>query len=96
MTTNESLETLVENLESLRLPELQACFKQVVGKATRSPNRKFLMRTIREEFLMHKIREAAAARRVILQMFQGPTVQGQLGRQYRKLPLTVYVVFQFR
>ncbi|MDP1826679.1 MAG: DUF2924 domain-containing protein [Archangium sp.] len=35
-------------LEALRLPELQARFKEVVGEASRSPNRKFLVRRIEE------------------------------------------------
>ena len=60
MTANTPIETMLNNLETLRLPELQACFKQMVGKATRAPNRKFLIR---------KIREAAAAQ-------QGATEQG--------------------
>ena len=33
-------------LEALRLPELQARFKEVVGEASKSPNRKFLIRRI--------------------------------------------------
>ncbi|MGB1017320.1 MAG: hypothetical protein ACPG4T_24495, partial [Nannocystaceae bacterium] len=48
MTATTSIQTQLNNLENLRLPELQACFKQVVGKATRAPNRKFLIRKIRE------------------------------------------------
>jgi len=52
MTATASIETQLNNLEDLRLPALQACFKQIVGEATRAPNRTFLIR---------KIREAAAA-----------------------------------
>ncbi len=37
-----------EKLDALRLPELQARFKEVVGEASRSPNRKFLIRRIEE------------------------------------------------
>lgn len=37
-----------KKLETLRLPELQARFKEVVGEASRSPNRKFLIRRIEE------------------------------------------------
>lgn len=37
-----------ENLERMRLPELQARFHAVVGEATRCPNRTFLIRRIRE------------------------------------------------
>ncbi|PIE65597.1 MAG: hypothetical protein CSA24_02445 [Deltaproteobacteria bacterium] len=38
----------IETLESLRLPELQARFEEVVGESTRCPNRTFLMRRIVE------------------------------------------------
>ena len=34
--------------EELRLPELQARFHDIVGEATRSPNKKFLLRRIAE------------------------------------------------
>jgi hypothetical protein len=37
-----------ETLEALRLPELQARFKEVVGETSKSPNRKFLIRRIEE------------------------------------------------
>ena len=37
-----------DKLDALRLPELQARFKEVVGEATKSPNRKFLIRRIDE------------------------------------------------
>jgi hypothetical protein len=37
-----------DKLDALRLPELQARFKEVVGEATKSPNRKFLIRRIEE------------------------------------------------
>ncbi len=37
-----------ETLDALRLPELQARFKEVVGEASKSPNRKFLIRRIEE------------------------------------------------
>jgi len=37
-----------DKLYALRLPELQARFKEVVGEATKSPNRKFLIRRIDE------------------------------------------------
>lgn len=35
-------------MEELRLPELQARFHDIVGEATRSPNKKFLLRRIAE------------------------------------------------
>jgi hypothetical protein len=37
-----------ETLDGLRLPELQARFKEVVGEESKSPNRKFLIRGIEE------------------------------------------------
>ena len=36
-------------LEALRLPDLQALFRRIVGEETRCPNRRFLMRRILEE-----------------------------------------------
>jgi hypothetical protein len=35
-------------MEELRLPELQARFHDIVGEATRSPNKKFPLRRIAE------------------------------------------------
>jgi hypothetical protein len=46
-------------LETLRLPELQARFREVVGEITRSPNRTFLIRRITEA-LAAKPQEVAA------------------------------------
>jgi hypothetical protein len=44
-----SIETnTTAELETLRLPELQARFREVVGEITRSPNRTFLIRRITE------------------------------------------------
>jgi hypothetical protein len=48
-------------LERLRLPELQARFREVTGETSRSPNRKFLIRRI-EETLAARAEEAAAVR----------------------------------
>ncbi len=45
--TNRNKRTRNE-LERLRLPELQARFRDVVGETSRSPNRKFLIRRIEE------------------------------------------------
>lgn len=45
--TNRNKRTRNE-LERLRLPELQARFREVVGETSRSPNRKFLIRRIEE------------------------------------------------
>jgi len=39
---------MTDTLETLRLPELQALYAEVVGEPTRSPNRVYLMRRIRE------------------------------------------------
>ncbi len=38
----------LESLSKLRLPELQARFAEIVGEATRSPNKTFLLRRIGE------------------------------------------------
>jgi hypothetical protein len=38
----------LQNLDALRLPELQALYAEVTGKSTKSPNKKFLIRNIRE------------------------------------------------
>lgn len=38
----------MKTIEQMRLPELQATFRQLVGEETRSPNRTFLLRRIRE------------------------------------------------
>lgn len=46
-------------LERLRLPELQARFREVVGETSRSPNRKFLIRRI-EETLAARSEQPAA------------------------------------
>ena len=45
--TNDT-RTEIETLETLRLPELQARFEEVVGEPTRCPNRTYLMRRITE------------------------------------------------
>jgi hypothetical protein len=47
-------------MEELRLPELQARFQDIVGEATRSPNKKFLLRRIAEA-LEAQEQEAAEA-----------------------------------
>jgi hypothetical protein len=38
----------LENIDSLRLPQLQALFAEVTGETTKSPNKKYLLRRIRE------------------------------------------------
>ncbi|MEZ4364599.1 MAG: hypothetical protein R3B48_30765 [Kofleriaceae bacterium] len=38
----------IKAMEGLRLPDLQAKFQEIVGEATRSPNKKFLLRRIAE------------------------------------------------
>ncbi len=53
---NHETTTLAAELEALRLPELQARFREVIGEITRSPNRTFLIR---------RITEALAAKAVI-------------------------------
>ncbi len=51
-----------DDLDSLRLPELQARYQAVVGEATRCPNRTFLVRRIREALAASKPSSAATAR----------------------------------
>ena len=50
-------------LERLRLPELQARFREVVGETSRSPNRKFLTRRIEEALAARAVEEAVPAPR---------------------------------
>ena len=38
----------IASLDKMKLNELQARFAEVIGKKTRSPNRKFLVRKITE------------------------------------------------
>ena len=45
---NDATRSTLDALASLRLPELQARFAEVVGEPTRSPNKKFLLRRIGE------------------------------------------------
>jgi hypothetical protein len=44
MTT--SVQSQMQSIETLRLPELQARFAEIVGETTRCPNRRFLLRRI--------------------------------------------------
>src|SRR5690606_2611908 len=50
----------IKAMEGLRLPDLQAKFQEIVGEATRSPNKKFRLRRIAEA-LEAQEREAAEA-----------------------------------
>ena len=45
---NATTRKQIKALEKLRLPELQARYAEVLGKETRAPNRKFLIRKITE------------------------------------------------
>ena len=45
---NKNTQKTLKSIEKLRLPELQARFAEIVGEASRSPNRKFLLRRIGE------------------------------------------------
>jgi hypothetical protein len=51
-----------KNLETMRLPDLQARFQAVLGEATRCPNRVFLIRRIRESLAESKNSKLATAR----------------------------------
>lgn len=57
---NKETKKRMRIMEELRLPELQARFHDIVGEATRSPNKKFLLRRIAEA-LEAKEQEAAEA-----------------------------------
>lgn len=45
---SKRIDKQIAKLEQLRLPELQAKFAEIVGETTRSPNKTFLLRRIRE------------------------------------------------
>lgn len=45
---NDSIRTQIESLDSLRLPELQARYAEVLGEETRCPNKRYLIRRITE------------------------------------------------
>lgn len=49
-------------LEQLRLPELQARYREVTGETSRSPNRKFLIRRIEEARATREERKSAPSR----------------------------------
>lgn len=53
--------TIPEDLDTLRLPDLQALFAQITGEETRSPNKKYLQRRIREAAAAHPAQGADAA-----------------------------------
>lgn len=43
-----TIDEQIEKIQGLRLPEIQAQFAEIVGETTRSPNKTFLLRRIRE------------------------------------------------
>jgi len=45
---SKKIDRQIEKLQELRLPELQARFAEIVGEPTRAPNKKYLLRRIRE------------------------------------------------
>jgi len=45
---NDTIRTQIEALDSMRLPDLQARFAEVLGGETRCPNKRFLVRKITE------------------------------------------------
>ncbi len=45
---SKKIDKQIAKLDQLRLPELQAKFAEIVGESTRSPNKTFLLRKIRE------------------------------------------------
>lgn len=66
MTTTE-----IDRLEEMKVPELQAKFAEVVGESTRSPNKTYLVRRIREAI-------AAAAQTSDAEV---PGTDGQVGHE---------------
>jgi len=58
---NKNNKKRMKAMEELRLPELQARFHGIVGEATRSPNKKFLLRRIAEALEAQESQAAAAA-----------------------------------
>jgi len=57
---NETTRTQIAALEDLRLPELQTRYAEVLGEATRTPNRRFLIRRITEALLARTEGESPA------------------------------------
>jgi len=45
---NDRTRNELDHIQSLRLPELQALFREVLGEETRCPNRGYLLRRIGE------------------------------------------------
>ena len=45
---NKTTKKKMRHMETLRLPELQAQFAEIVGEATRCPSKKYLLRRIAE------------------------------------------------
>ena len=45
---NDTIRTQIEALDTMRLPDLQARFAEVLGEETRCPNKRFLVRKITE------------------------------------------------
>ena len=43
---NKTTKMKMRRMETLRLPELQAKFREIVGEATRAPSKKYLLRRI--------------------------------------------------
>jgi hypothetical protein len=58
---NKENKKRMRTMEELRLPELQARFHDIVGEATRSPNKKFLLRRIAEALEAQEQEAAEAA-----------------------------------
>lgn len=59
---SKKIDRLMEKLADARLPEIREKFEEVLGESTRAPNKKYLLRRIREG-LEAKELEAKAARK---------------------------------
>jgi len=58
---NDRTRNELDHIQSLRLPELQALFREVLGEETRCPNRGYLLRRIGEALEAREEAEAEAA-----------------------------------
>ena len=57
---NETIRTQIAALEDMRLSALQACYAEVIGETTRTPNRRHLIRRVTEALLARAEGESAA------------------------------------
>ena len=78
---NAATRKKITALDKLRLPELQEQFAEIVGEATRSPNKKYLIRRIREALVAAESTGSSAPKRPAT-----PTCVPSSGRAARRAP----------